>query len=81
VAGEVTTNVEGTVKLHAFVPSPTTIFEPVPETVQDAPMDGVALLRMLKVTPFDVKFAGAVPVPSVFEPQFDKVSRLPVDLE
>jgi hypothetical protein len=36
------------VKLQALVPSPTTILEPEPETVHEAPMVGVALFLTLK---------------------------------
>ena len=39
---------DGMVKLQAFVPSPITILELEPETVQAAPMVGVALFLILK---------------------------------
>ena len=81
VAVDVTTNVEGTVKLQAFVPLPTMIFDPAPDTVQDAPIVGVALLRMLKVLPGVVKSGGLLPLPSVLVPQLVKTSKLPVDFE
>jgi hypothetical protein len=68
------------VKLHAFVPSPTTILDPVPDTVQLAPIVGVALLRMLKVEFPDVKLAGCAPDPSVLVPQELVNSKFPVDL-
>ena len=80
VVGEVTVKVLGTVKLHAFVPSPTTIFEPVPETVHEAPIVGVELLRILKVEEPDVKFSGAEPLPSVLVPQLLVDSKFPDDL-
>ena len=41
------TKVEPTVKLQALVPSPTIIFEFVPDTVQPALITGAALFRIL----------------------------------
>ena len=77
----VTVKLDGIVKFVAFVPLPTTILEPLPDTVQVAPIVGKGLLRMLKSWLAVVKFEGEVPVPSVFVPQFETTSRLPVDLE
>ena len=69
------------VKLHALVPSPTTTFELVPETVQAAPMVGVALFLILNTCPSQVKLVGLVPLPSVLVPQLLSTSKFPVDFE
>ena len=77
----VTAKVEGMVKLQAAVPSPKTIFALLPDTVQAAPIVGVALFLILKVCPSVTKSGGFVPVPSVLVPQVDVKSKLPVDFE
>jgi hypothetical protein len=56
------------------------ILDPAPETVHEAPIVGVALLRMLNIEDPDVKFNGSEPLPSVLVPQLLVNSRLPEDL-
>ena len=68
---------DGTVKLHAFVPSPTTALESDPETVHAPAIVRDTAFRILNTWFAEVKLAGAVPLPSVLVPQVDSASRLP----
>ena len=78
----VTLKEEGIVKLQALVPLPTIIFEPVPDTVQSAPIVGVALFRILKIWLSAVKLAGCDPPAKVISSvQLPGSSRLPVAFE
>jgi len=82
IEGVLSAPVAGMVKLHAFVPSPTTTFDPEPETVQpDELIVGVALFLIFHIVFVVVNTVGEVPEPSVLGPQLLATSRLPVDLE
>ena len=68
-------------KLIELTLSPKTTFDPVPETIHEESMVGVALFLIMKLWFAAVKLIGLVPDPSGLEPQVESAFRFPVALE
>jgi hypothetical protein len=69
----------GKISLTKLLPSPTMILDAVPLTVQLHPKLEASVYN-IKYLPVVSKFAGEVPVPSVFVPQVAIAVRFPADL-